>query len=713
MITGNGGNDTLIAGSGNDTLIAGVGLATLVGGTGNDTFVVNNAADVVQAQSTGSNINTLLSSVSYVAPANVQNITLTGTADLIATGNTLNDVITGNGGNDTLIAGSGNDTLIAGVGLATLVGGTGNDTFVVNNAADVVQAQSTGTNTNTVLSSVSYVLPVHVQNLTLTGTADLTGTGNALGNVITGNAGDDTLIGGSGNDTLIAGSGLATLMGGTGNNTFVVNNVNDVIIAKPAEEGDDGESGKGHGNSVQSSVSYVLPANVQNITLTGTTDLSATGNNLHNVISANSGNDTLIAGAGLATMVGGSGNDTFVVNNAADLVLAQSTGSNINTVLSTQSYSLAESAQNAQNLTLTGTQDLIAAGNDLSNVITANSGNDTLIAGTGVATLVGGSGNDTFVVNNVDDVVQAQSTGTNTNTVLSSVSYVAPANVQNIGLTGTADLTATGNSQNNVITANRGNDTLVGGSGIDVLIGGEGQDVLSDARGKGILLGGTGNDTLSGGAANDFIVGGRGDDVIATGSTSSVVAFNSGDGKDTIAAITDAANTLSLGGEINLEQLTLNKQGNDLILSTGAQDSITFQGWYGGTANHDFSTLQMVGQLHPDDEPKADDAFTNKINEFDFSKLVTYFDQARIADPALSNWHVMDSLLSTHLSGSDTAALGGDLAYYYGSQGTLNGMSLVAAQSTLQSPQFGVAAQTIHPWTSINQGVTLNTGTGH
>ena len=120
MITGNAGNNTLIAGSGNDTLIAGIGIATLVGGIGNDTFVINNIADVIQAQSTGTNINTVQTSVSYVTPANVQNITGTGAAALTLTGNSLNNTLTAN---------NGNDSLIAGAGVATLIGGAGNDTF--------------------------------------------------------------------------------------------------------------------------------------------------------------------------------------------------------------------------------------------------------------------------------------------------------------------------------------------------------------------------------------------------------------------------------------------------------------------------------------------------------------------------------------------------------------------------------------------------------
>ncbi|MHB1677396.1 MAG: lipase family protein [Sulfuriferula sp.] len=856
---GNSLNDILTANSGNDTLIAGTGLATLVGGTGNDTFVVNNANDVIQAQSTGTNTNTVLSSVSHAAPANVQNITLTGTADLTATGNALDNVITANSGNDTLIAGSSNatliggagvdtfvinqggtyriidplktvsdiiqfgpgitasmitlglgslmlrvgssgevvhimdfnpadalapnaiqtfrfadgtslsydqllargfdiygttgnetlsgtnldnriyagsgndtligtganDTLVAGVGTDTLIGGSGNETFVVNNSADVIVAAANAAS-NTIEASFDYVAPAHVQNITLTGTANLTATGNTLNNTLTGNAGNDTLIGGSGNDTLIAGSGLATLIGGTGSNVFVVDNINDVVsVSSPSKprHGSDSEDehAKRHRsadiNTILSSVNYVLPADVQNLTLTGMADLTATGNNLNDELRANRGNDTLIAGSGWATLVGGTGNDTFVVNSARDVIEAQSTGSNINTVVSSLSY---VAPANVQNVTLTGTADLLAVGNHLNNILRANSGNDTLIAGSGLATLIGGSGNDTFVVNNANDIIQAQATGTNTNSILSSVSYVAPANVQDITLTGSANLTAAGNNLDNVIYANRGNDTLTGGSGLAILIGGQGHDMLTDTQGQGMLLAGSGKATLTGGAANDFIAAGRGNEVIIAGATRSVIAINRDAGRDTIVASPGGASTLSLGGGINMESLSLSRDGNDLVLSSGDDSRITLQAWYANTANHDVTTLQLIGQSGDGGgneagwgHPSANDSGSHdKINEYDFSKLVALFDQARAVDPGLSKWHAMDGMLSSHLSSSDTAALGGDLAYYYGTHGQLSGMSLAAAQSTLHSPQFGVAAQTIHSWTSINQGTTLAAGMG-
>ncbi|MHB8562383.1 MAG: beta strand repeat-containing protein [Acidiferrobacteraceae bacterium] len=690
VLTGNAGNDTLIAGPGNDTLISGTGVDTLIGGPGNDTFVVHNAADVIQ-EPAGAAGATILSSVSYVLPANVAHLTLTGSANLTATGNTLNDVLTANAGNDTLIAGSGIDTLI---------GGPGNDTFVVNNAQDVVEEPANAAGA-TILSSVRYVLPANVPNLTLTGAANLTATGNTLNDVLTGNAGNDTLIAGPGNDTLISGTGVDTLIGGPGNDTFVINNPLDVI-QEPAHAA---------GSTVLASVSDVLPAHVQNLTLTGSANLTATGNALNNVMTGNAGNDTLIggrgndtliSGSGIDTLIGGSGNNTFVVNNAADTIVAR--GGGHNTVLASVSYVL---PAHVQALTLTGSANLTATGNRLNDVLTANRGNDTLLSGSGVDTLIGGTGNDTFVVNNRRDVIQEPVNAAGA-TVLASVSYVLPAHVAALTLTGTRNLKGTANAGNDLLVANSGNDTLVGGAGVDVLQGGAGRDVLTDTHGPAALLAGSGKTTLTDGGFTDFLATGPGGGSVATGASHSVVAFNSGDGPLRFKASPGASDTLSLGGGTQDSALSFEKRGTNLVLNDGAS-TLTFAGWYASPKNHDVTTLQVLEQASPDYNPASSNALVNqKVETFNFTALVQAFDQARAANPHLTRWNLMNGLLSAHLAGSDTAALGGDLAYYEGTQGALTGMNLAAADAVLQDPTFGSAAQTIHSWGAVSApGVTL------
>ena len=135
--------------------------------------------------------------------ANVENLTLTGTGNINGTGNGDANVITGNSGNNIIDGGAGADTMI---------GGDGNDTYVVDDAGDVVtEAAGALSGTDTVQSSLAdYTLTANVENLTLTGTANINGTGNVLANTITGNSGDNILTGAGGADTLIGGGGIDT-----------------------------------------------------------------------------------------------------------------------------------------------------------------------------------------------------------------------------------------------------------------------------------------------------------------------------------------------------------------------------------------------------------------------------------------------------------------------------------------------------------------------
>ena len=200
------------------------------------------------------------------------------------------------------ICGSGVDTLVAGSGLTTLVGGTKVNLFIVDNVGDVVQVGSAH-GADTIDSSVSYLLPSNVATLALTGTAALQATGNTL---------SDTLVANSGNDTLVAGSGTATLVGGAGNDTFVINKTADVVKDTSATSS----------NTVESSVSYTLPTDVQYLTLTGTAALSGTGNGLDDLLVGNTGKDTLTGGTGIAVIEGGTaGSDLLrASSNQAALV---------------------------------------------------------------------------------------------------------------------------------------------------------------------------------------------------------------------------------------------------------------------------------------------------------------------------------------------------------------------------------------------------------
>ncbi len=158
------------------------------------------------------------------APTGVVGISKTGTnnTDNLA-GTAGNDSLNGLGGNDIINGDNGNDILDGGTGDDTLIGGAGNDIYVVNASGDVVTEALNG-GTDNINSSVSINgLAANVENLILTGTSALNGTGNGLSNTLIGNAANNTLSGGPGNDLLIGNAGNDTLLGGSGQDNFRFN----------------------------------------------------------------------------------------------------------------------------------------------------------------------------------------------------------------------------------------------------------------------------------------------------------------------------------------------------------------------------------------------------------------------------------------------------------------------------------------------------------
>ena len=378
--TGNGSTNFLAGNAGANRLDGGGGFDSLMGGAGDDTYVVGNLSAYVYEYA-GGGLDTVESSIGFTLPDEVENLTLTGTSNINATGNILANVLTGNSANNTLNGGAGADTL---------VGGGGNDVYVVDVATDVV-IEAIGEGTDTVQAAVTWTLGDTLENLTLTGTATINGTGNTLNNRLTGNAANNQLTGGAGKDTLNGGAGADTLVGGAGNDIYMVDVATDVVI-EAANEGVD---------TVQSAVTWTLGDTLENLTLTGYAAINGTGNALNNALTGNSGNNVLMGGAGndtlngggsTDTMVGGLGNDTYVVDIIYD-VITEAENEGTDTVRSAVNWTL---GANLENLMLTGSSAINATGNALNNVLTGNSGANMLTGGAGNDTYRGGLGADTL-----------------------------------------------------------------------------------------------------------------------------------------------------------------------------------------------------------------------------------------------------------------------------------------------------------------------------
>ncbi|MGH8470228.1 MAG: calcium-binding protein [Gammaproteobacteria bacterium] len=283
-----------------------------------------------------------------------------------------------------------------------------------------------------------------------------------------------------------------------------------------------------------------------------------------------------------------------------------------------------------------------------------------------------------------------------------------PAELDGAAIVGTVSPESlSGTTGNDLIQGLAGNDTLTANAGNDVLEGGEGNDVLQNSAGNDLLNGGAGNDTLTGNNGHEIYVGGAGNDTITTGAGADLIAFNRGDGQDIVNASTGEDNTLSLGGGIGYNDLSFSKSANDLVLDVGNSEQITLKDWYSSTANNkSVVNLQMIAEAMADFDVHSNDPLRdNKVESFNFAGLVERFDQARTADPMLTSWSVTNALLDFHLSGSDTAAMGGDLGYQYGKQGSLAGIGLTEAQTVLSHPQFGTAPQTLQPLAGLQEGL--------
>ncbi|EGF93057.1 hemolysin-type calcium-binding repeat 2 copies family protein [Asticcacaulis biprosthecium C19] len=455
VLEGNGSNNTLTGLGGNDQLTGGAGNDTLLGGLGNDTYVVADAGDVV-TEISNQGTDEVRSTITYnLGGKQVENLTLLNGAAINGTGNTFNNVLAGNdsnnvlngsSGNDTLSGFGGNDSLIGGVGADLMTGGLGDDTVVIDDALDLV-SETPGEGTDTVQSSLTWTLTDGFENLVLTGSAVIDGTGNGAANILTGNSANNVLS------------------GGTGDDSYYIQNTGDNVV----------EASNAGIDTIISSVTYSLAGRqVENLTLTGVAALNATGNSLANTLIGNDGantldgsggHDRLDGGLGADSLIGGTGNDTYVVDNAGD-VITEGAAAGTDLVESSLTYIL---GANLDQLTLTGALAINGTGNDLNNILAGNGSNNIL---------TGGLGNDTYYIQNTgDNVVEAGGAGTDM--IYSTVTYTLNGRfAETLVLNGSANINATGNSLANTLLGNDGMNTINGKGGADILSGGLNADLF-------------------------------------------------------------------------------------------------------------------------------------------------------------------------------------------------------------------------------------------
>ena len=398
-ISGGKGDDTLWGETGDDTLAGGEGVNLLIGGDGADTFDGTNGWSVVSYETSTSSVRVDLG------------VSTNNGGDAVGDSYININAVFGSAHDDTLIANNfgsfldgktGNDSLVGGIGIDTLVGGAGDDTYQVGANDGIVEEAGGGT--DTVFSAESLTLAANVENLILIGTA-VNGTGNDDANILTGNGEANVLTGLGGNDLYRVGSG-------------------DRVV----------EAVDGGNDTVESSVSYTLEANVENLILTGTA-LEGFGNGGANYIQGNDGSNGLFGQGGADTLAGGGGDDKYYVGSDGLAIILEAADAGNDYVVVDNDYTLGANIEELYADTSKPAHALRLTGNALANVIGGNDGDNTLDGGGGADTLEGFLGNDTYIVDNAGDVITEEVDGGRDTAVVSlNFSMGSLANVEIIRL---------------------------------------------------------------------------------------------------------------------------------------------------------------------------------------------------------------------------------------------------------------------------------------
>ncbi|PZU10861.1 calcium-binding protein [Sphingomonas sp.] len=608
-LRGGAGNDTLLGGEDDDVLEGGAGNDRLRGDGGSDTMTGGSGADTfaLRLYDSAHYISTLgfLDVVTDFNRAEGDRIDLEYAASAYGLRPAMlrGDVASG----FTLTAGAhlGGEDIGSGFsqfwsyrdGSTTYLIGDLNDNRQLD-ATDLVLA-FTGATAPTTLMVADFTAGTFVAGQTGTPGNDIGGPmdGTSGDDSIFGLAGDDVINGFGGNDQIYGGPGADLMSGGLGDDTYYVDDPGDKVF-EYQEPGND---------TIYSTVSYSLFQQfVETLTLVGTANIDATGNAQANRLNGNDGNNVLNGMAGADIMAGGKGNDIYYVDNAQDAVL-EVAGQGYDSVQASVSINVVN--QSIEAVTLVGTDNIdVFAGGD-AELLTGNAGNNVLAGYGGAETMIGGLGDDTYYVDNIGDkVIEAQGAGNDT--IYSSVSYsLFQQFVETLTLTGSLNIDATGNAQNNIINGNYGNNVMNGMAGADIMSGGAGDDTyyVDNVGDQVIEYQGYGNDKVYssigfdlagqfiealeltgsnainalGNSQDNVLIGNGANNVLTGRGGSDTFGFRTGFGHDTITDFTFGSDVISFAagtfGSFADVMAHASMVGGDTVIALDANNSVTVQ----------------------------------------------------------------------------------------------------------------------------------------
>jgi Ca2+-binding RTX toxin-like protein len=597
------GENSFSGGAGKDVFEIGRGNSTINGGADFDTVELSDALSGAIYVTYGSQGTTDIearfsqsasSSVLYTAETtNVERVKLDVAAQVNAIGGDANDVLSLSSLPETLTfdGGDGNDTLQ--VHELTLDGDTSfgmlrsefSDLIDVTILADG-WLEFRQISDGTLLMSLTNVEKIHFVDKTVSLTEVVTG----LPTTVTGTDGNDEITGAFGNEIITALDGNDTIRddGDGGEDTFSGGDGVDTLITDATELAEDGKHNDSiilfdldageHGRLDNDDGAFELVSrdrleDIENFILIGDLDAEVTGDENDNVLTTDSGSDTILGDDGNDTLSDGTGND----------------------------------------------------------YVSGDDGDDRLIAGTGADTFDGGAGIDTLVVDTTGGTPGSFVAQVNLLTGdMGGKGYAANRDqlidLEHVEYHGPIDVELTGNDLNNILSAGSGNDTITGGAGNDDLSGGLGDDILiiaGNLRQNGalsvsidvfddhlVVSGADGQDTIS----NDIETIQFDDeslsytDLTTAGDPSGPTTLSGSLGDDILQGTADA------------EVIQANA-GDDFITTGGGSDTID------GGAGHDVLVLSDLA----DTPGRPTDAFRMEIymqegsaQSFDGSQVISF-----------------------------------------------------------------------------------------